>query len=356
MFFFFFFFFLLIEGLGGSCVIIPCNFHLPMSWESALDNTCKAIWKRGSWSRIQVFDSSLTGANANVNIVQGNLTGNLLEKDCTTIFHNLPSNHYDDYYFRLECDNNSLSKPTITPSRVEVEEGSSVKLSCSAPTPCPILPPSLTWTPGVGESEEQLENKAMTSVVNFTASPLHHRQKITCAALYKRQAGTDLLFEKSLTISVFYPPNNTSVSLPGPVLEDDSVTLTCSSNANPSVDSYTWYRVDGDQVTASGPTLVIDRADPSHSGEYYCEAKNDHGEEKSTAFQLDVQNHETTMNEIPQIMCFGQNLLSIPDGDTISRHTVQCEFHVQSATNEQIISAYCKSYNSTYLRMSQLKK
>uniref|UniRef100_A0A668A1R2 Ig-like domain-containing protein n=1 Tax=Myripristis murdjan TaxID=586833 RepID=A0A668A1R2_9TELE len=293
-----------IEGLGGSCVIIPCNFHLPMSWESALDNTCKAIWKRGSWSRIQVFDSSLTGANANVNIVQGNLTGNLLEKDCTTIFHNLPSNHYDDYYFRLECDNSlkfnfrdsvkiimrdSLSKPTITPSRVEVEEGSSVKLSCSAPTPCPILPPSLTWTPGVGESEEQLENKAMTSVVNFTASPLHHRQKITCAALYKRQAGTDLLFEKSLTISVFYPPNNTSVSLPGPVLEDDSVTLTCSSNANPSVDSYTWYRVDGDQVTAVGSRKRFTTKASEDNSHFYCEARNMYGTQNSSVIQIDVE-------------------------------------------------------------------
>ncbi|KAF3839470.1 hypothetical protein F7725_018187 [Dissostichus mawsoni] len=77
-----------IEGLTGSCV---------KTFDGDLDDSCKAIWIRGGTAGTNVFDSSLTGDQAS-----GNLTGNLQNKECTTIFYNMPPSNSDNYYFRIQ--------------------------------------------------------------------------------------------------------------------------------------------------------------------------------------------------------------------------------------------------------------
>ncbi|KAL7852140.1 hypothetical protein SRHO_G00179250 [Serrasalmus rhombeus] len=60
-------------------------------------------------------------------------------------------------------------------------------------------------------------------------------------------------------------------------LEGSSVTLTCSSDGNPPVKIYTWFKEGGTSPVGSGHSYSIISITADHTGLYYCEAQNDHG-------------------------------------------------------------------------------
>ncbi|KAI4881818.1 hypothetical protein NFI96_006034, partial [Prochilodus magdalenae] len=80
------------------------------------------------------------------------------------------------------------------------------------------------------------------------------------------------------TLRVRYPPKNVSVSISpsGEVVKGSLVNLTCSSDANPPVKNYTWYKEGGTSPVGSGDTYI-----PLQSGFYYCKAWNEHGDHRS---------------------------------------------------------------------------
>ncbi|KAJ8332981.1 hypothetical protein SKAU_G00418770 [Synaphobranchus kaupii] len=152
----------------------------------------------------------------------------------------------------------SPPKPKLTPEKVEVMEGTSVSLSCSAAAPCPKLPPNLTWTPSLSDSVDQLQEnedqtKFVSSVLTFTASHLHHGQKITCRALYKLQQGDiQKTSNTSLTLRVLYMPQiSGSGSCSRTAAE---ISCSCESRGNPSP-SMEW-RVSGLRVTNSTDRVI----------------------------------------------------------------------------------------------------
>ncbi|KAL7393093.1 hypothetical protein ABVT39_006363 [Epinephelus coioides] len=294
-----------IEVVSGSCVTIPCSFDVEHKYKLKLDNTCKALWKKDG---VIVFDSSQPQTTRN----NGQLTGDLTKKDCTTTLNNIqPVDNNKKYSFRLECRDLSYDfpnatsisvtadppRPTLTPSRLKVKEGTPVSLRCSAPAPCLSHPPNLTWTPGLGDSQETLQEnqdktKVQTSVVSFTASHLHHGKTISCTATYNKQDGsTESAVSTSLTADISYSPKHTAVSVhpSGPVPEGRNVTLTCSSSANPPVKTYTWYRADGDQETFIKAGAVLNIKVSKDDNLFSCEAQNDLGAGRSNISQIDVQ-------------------------------------------------------------------
>ncbi|XP_039667896.1 B-cell receptor CD22-like [Perca fluviatilis] len=88
-----------------------------------------------------------------------------------------------------------------------------------------------------------------------------------------------------------------SVSPSAEIVEGSSVTLTCSSDANPAA-NYTWYKENEDSPKASGQIFTITDFRAEHSGNYYCEAQNRRGRQNSTLHLIVVAGNLTMIMNI----------------------------------------------------------
>uniref|UniRef100_A0A8C1V8D8 Ig-like domain-containing protein n=1 Tax=Cyprinus carpio TaxID=7962 RepID=A0A8C1V8D8_CYPCA len=275
-----------VEALKGSCVFIPCTFDIDQQYEKDLTDSAKRKWFKVGKPPIIVFDSS----SPNTGPLKGEIFGTATQKNCTTRFDDVDQSHDGSYYFRLEA--NDIKKLLLIFPDQEVIEGSSVSLRCSTKIFCPSRPPSLTWSSSLIESITGRQYQSQTDIIsdlNLTVSHRHHGVTFTCTATHQLQK--QITTQESLLLHVQYAPKNTSVRInpAGLVLEGRSVTLSCSSDANPAV-NYTWYRDTERPLNPvqTGPNLTINNTDPTHSGRYYCTAENKHGTQNSSVL-LDVQ-------------------------------------------------------------------
>ncbi|XP_034434319.1 B-cell receptor CD22-like [Hippoglossus hippoglossus] len=94
---------------------------------------------------------------------------------------------------------------------------------------------------------------------------------------------TEICAFRGSTVDINYAPKPPSVSVSpsGEIMEGSSVTLTCSSDANPAA-NYTWYKEDEDSPKASGQIFTITDITAEHGGNYQCEAQNTQGRSKAT--------------------------------------------------------------------------
>ncbi|KAI5088999.1 Schwann cell myelin protein-like, partial [Silurus meridionalis] len=95
--------------------------------------------------------------------------------------------------------------------------------------------------------------------------------------------------------AVYSPKNTNAVVLSGETLEGGSVTLSCSSDANPPVETYSWFKREApDTQLTTDKIYSISNLDSHHSGLYYCTAQNQLGRHDSTPVHLDVLYHPKT--------------------------------------------------------------
>uniref|UniRef100_A0A8C2C4K3 Ig-like domain-containing protein n=1 Tax=Cyprinus carpio TaxID=7962 RepID=A0A8C2C4K3_CYPCA len=306
-----------IEALKGSCVFIPCTFDIEQKYVKDLTDSAKRMWFKAGGSTA-VFDSS----SPNTGLLKGEIFGTATQKNCTTRFDNVDQSHNGSYYFRLEANGKlQYSYIETTYSQVQIGvlgechiadsiEGLDMKkeifylsLRCSTKIFCPSRPPSLTWSSSLIESITGRQYQSQTELIsdlNFTVSHRHHKVTFTCTATQQLQK--QITTQESCVLHVQYAPKNTSVSVnpAGLALEGRSVTLSCSSDANPAV-NYTWYRDTERPLNPvqTGPNLTINNTDPTHSGRYYCTAENKHGTQNSSVL-LDVQQTHFSLLYITQ--------------------------------------------------------
>ncbi|XP_042077466.1 B-cell receptor CD22-like [Haplochromis burtoni] len=169
-----------------------------------------------------------------------------------------------------------LPSVSVSPS-AEIVEGSSVTLTCSSDA---NPAPSYTWY-----KDNKILATGQKNVYHFISIKLENSGNYSCKSenQYGQKNST------SLSIDVQYPPKlpSVSVSPSAEIVEGSSVTLTCSSDANPAA-NYTWYKEDEDSPKASGHNFTISNIRPEHSGSYYCVAHNSRGRHNVT-LQLTVR-------------------------------------------------------------------
>ncbi|KAK3510768.1 hypothetical protein QTP70_022477, partial [Hemibagrus guttatus] len=186
------------------------------------------------------------------------------------------------------CSVQGYSSPPVTlnvqypPKRVSVSispsggivEGRSVTLTCSGDANPPVQ--NYTWYKG---------NSHMSTGHTYRINRIRSEDSgdYTCRAENKH--GYQL--SAAVSLNVLYPPKSVSVSISpsGEIVEGSSVTLTCSSDANPPVQSYTWYKVNESSPVGSGQSYNFTLSSSS-SGEFYCVAQNKYGSQRAPAVPL----------------------------------------------------------------------
>ncbi|KAL1005694.1 hypothetical protein UPYG_G00062490, partial [Umbra pygmaea] len=175
-------------------------------------------------------------------------------------------------------------------------------MSCSFTYPSVVTVTKTLWFtvwPSGSEPTNLTQDQAYSGRVTYHSDMINGNTvritdlRVTDSARYRFRFITDhdkYIGEPGVTLSVTDGPKNTSVSVSpsGEIVEGSSVTLTCSSDANPPVNNYTWYKNNVTSPKASGQSYSITNIRSEDSGEYYCEAENQCGRFHSSSVFLDV--------------------------------------------------------------------
>ncbi|XP_017157239.1 myeloid cell surface antigen CD33-like isoform X2 [Poecilia reticulata] len=243
------------EALSGSCLLIPCNFReIPEKPGEKFDNKRETfgVWIKSDSAFQNNLNNVIYNSSRSQNSYEVNISGNLREKNCTSVFYNVNSSQTNHYFFRIEnwpfrttasCDpvhitvRDSAWSPRIEISGV-MKEKNSVTVTCSALTPCPNSPPELTLNlqPNPHRQMKRNTDGTFTTTIQqkITLSDSNDVSNITCSARYPVNGGKHKTANTNGTLSVSYASKITSAG--------NWVELNCSSRASPPINCFTWFK------------------------------------------------------------------------------------------------------------------
>nr|XP_046270199.1 B-cell receptor CD22-like isoform X2 [Scatophagus argus] len=301
-------------AVKGSSVVVPCSFHLSdnltvkrVMWGHVKSHHFKGHFISGSnlrrvASRFQYVGDKQRNCSLKINQVDCDDAGKyavrfIINKRKSLWPHNVsPTLKVVDLYILVTKSNENGT----------IKEGNSMNLTCMNGCDGDHLYSAFTWSKN-GKPINQgpvlhLSNMSSTNSGNYTCS-LNTHTGTTSAAI---------------NIDVEYGPKNTSVSVT-PSMEVDvgsSVTLICSSHANPPVENYTWFKIDGNDIVDVGHQPVLFSDD---GGQYLCSASNKHGSQNSSVVTVKIKPYWATFTRDVLVISTSAVLLIVTAIVVISR-------------------------------------
>ncbi|KAG7504774.1 B-cell receptor CD22-like [Solea senegalensis] len=266
-------------AVKGSSVVIPCSFHYPP--HLAVQNV---MWGH---ERNNFYTGPFLFENNNMKSSKFEYVGDK-HHNCSLKIHSVEHNDQGKYAFRFTTNTekgiwtgSKGSQLNIIDLKIKrsngnrtTNEGDSVELTCLSSCSGLNRPSAFLWLKNgeliTEEPSLRLSNVSSSSSGNYSCSLKSHKETTSGV----------------ININVEYGPKNTTTSA-GPSMEVDlwsSIIVTCSSDANPPVENYTWFKIHYDDIESVGhkSELYIIGVSNDDNGQYFCRATNKHGSQNSS--------------------------------------------------------------------------
>ncbi|XP_047454724.1 B-cell receptor CD22 [Mugil cephalus] len=168
-----------------------------------------------------------------------------------------------------------------------VTENNTITLRCATLSSCPSSLQIQGLTPPLPHNLQKNSEEFKVITHSFNATWEDNGRVLSC----QTQDTIDKYLIQNITLTVEYPPKGIrAVISSNTPKEAEPVTFTCSARGTPAV-IFTWFKVGhgGHKNVFSGANWTIGSINDSLNGSYYCQAKNEHGEQQSNVVTIDVQ-------------------------------------------------------------------